>query len=71
VTAPSQAAALAALEDEAYLATTLDAIARERRRLSDGIAALGSHRPDRRQFRLGQDGEPAAASPRSSASAAS
>ena len=41
VTAPSQAAALAALRDEDYLATTLDAIARERRRLADGFAALG------------------------------
>jgi histidinol-phosphate aminotransferase len=41
VTAPSQAAALAALRDEDYLQTTLDAIARERRRLADGIVALG------------------------------
>jgi histidinol-phosphate aminotransferase len=41
VIAPSQAAALAALRDEAYLRTTLDAVACERRRLSDGIAAMG------------------------------
>jgi histidinol-phosphate aminotransferase len=41
VTAPSQAAALAALRDEAYLKTTLDAIAVERTRLAAGIAALG------------------------------
>jgi histidinol-phosphate aminotransferase len=41
VIAPSQAAALAALRDETYLRTTVDAIARERRRLSDGIAAMG------------------------------
>jgi histidinol-phosphate aminotransferase len=41
VTAPSQAAALAALRDEAYLKTTLDAIAAERTRLAAGIAAAG------------------------------
>ena len=41
VVAPSQAAALAALRDEGYLQSTLDAIARERRRLADGIAAMG------------------------------
>ena len=37
----AQAAALAALEDEAYMRATLDANARERRRLSDGLRALG------------------------------
>ncbi len=41
VTAPSQAAALAALRDEAYLKTTLDAIAAERTRLAAGVAAMG------------------------------
>jgi histidinol-phosphate aminotransferase len=41
ITVASQAAALAALEDEAYLAQTLDAVARERTRLSQGMAALG------------------------------
>ncbi len=41
VTAPSQAAAFAALRDEAYLKTTLDAIAVERTRLAAGIAAMG------------------------------
>jgi histidinol-phosphate aminotransferase len=41
VTAPSQAAALAALRDETYLRTTLDAIAVERTRLAAGIAAMG------------------------------
>lgn len=35
------AGALAALEDEAYLAQTLEAVARERRRMSDGLRALG------------------------------
>ncbi|MCW5770114.1 MAG: aminotransferase class I/II-fold pyridoxal phosphate-dependent enzyme [Rhodospirillaceae bacterium] len=38
---PAQAAALAALEDEAYLAQTLDAVAHERRRLSDGMRKMG------------------------------
>ena len=37
----AQAAALAALDDEAYMQATLDANARERRRLSDGLRALG------------------------------
>jgi histidinol-phosphate aminotransferase len=41
VTSPSQAAALAALRDETYLKTTLDAIAQERGRLADGMKALG------------------------------
>jgi histidinol-phosphate aminotransferase len=41
VTSPSQAAALAALQDEGYLASTLDAVARERVRMSEGIATLG------------------------------
>jgi histidinol-phosphate aminotransferase len=38
---PAQAGALAAYLDEAYLAQTLDGVARERRRLSDGLDALG------------------------------
>ncbi|MBL8662654.1 MAG: aminotransferase class I/II-fold pyridoxal phosphate-dependent enzyme [Candidatus Odyssella sp.] len=37
----AQAAALASLEDEAHLAGTLDAIARERTRLARGLSALG------------------------------
>ncbi len=37
----AQAAALAALDDEAYMQATLDANARERRRLTDGLGALG------------------------------
>jgi histidinol-phosphate aminotransferase len=37
----SQAAALAALSDDAYLAATLDAVARERERLSRGLSGLG------------------------------
>jgi histidinol-phosphate aminotransferase len=37
----AQAAALAALEDDAHLVRTLDDSARERKRLSDGLAALG------------------------------
>jgi histidinol-phosphate aminotransferase len=41
VTGASQAAALAALQDDAYLATTLDAVARERSRLAEGMEALG------------------------------
>jgi histidinol-phosphate aminotransferase len=41
ITVASQAAALAALEDEAYLARTLDTVARERTRLSEGMTALG------------------------------
>jgi len=40
-TAPAQAAALAALEDDAYLAKIVGAVARERQRLSDGLARLG------------------------------
>ena len=40
-TAPAQAAALAALEDDAYLDTVVAAVARERQRLGDGLAALG------------------------------
>ena len=39
--APAQAGALAALNDDAHLAKTLDAIARERGRMSAGFAALG------------------------------
>lgn len=39
--APGQAAALAALEDDAYLRRTLDLTAAERTRLADGLAALG------------------------------
>jgi histidinol-phosphate aminotransferase len=38
---PAQAGALAALEDEAHLARNLDAIAKERDRLSRGLATLG------------------------------
>jgi histidinol-phosphate aminotransferase len=41
ITVASQAAALAALQDEAYLKKTLDAVARERTRLSEGMTALG------------------------------
>ena len=41
VNAPGQAAALAALEDDAYLQRTLDLTAAERSRLADGLAALG------------------------------
>ncbi len=37
----AQAGALASLEDEAHLATTLDAIARERARMTRGLADLG------------------------------
>ncbi|HUK10061.1 MAG TPA: histidinol-phosphate transaminase [Stellaceae bacterium] len=37
----SQAAALAALSDDAYLAKTLDAVARERERMSHGLRELG------------------------------
>lgn len=40
-TALSQAAALAAFEDEAYLEETLDKIAAGRTRLADGLAVLG------------------------------
>ncbi|MBL8698870.1 MAG: aminotransferase class I/II-fold pyridoxal phosphate-dependent enzyme [Alphaproteobacteria bacterium] len=40
VTAVAQAAALAAYADEAYLRSTLDAVARERARLGDGLRAL-------------------------------
>lgn len=40
-TAPAQAAALAALEDDAYLEKVVTAVARERQRLSDGLAGLG------------------------------
>lgn len=40
VTAMAQAAAHAALEDEPYLAATLAAVAAERQRLADGLAAL-------------------------------
>ena len=40
-TAPAQAAALAALEDDAYLDKVVAAVARERQRLSDGLAGLG------------------------------
>ncbi len=39
--APGQAAALAALEDDAHLRKTLDLTAAERLRLADGFAALG------------------------------
>ena len=38
---PGQAAALAALEDDAYLQKTLELMARERTRLAEGLAALG------------------------------
>jgi len=38
---PGQAAALAALEDDAYLQETLDLMATERTRLAEGLAALG------------------------------
>jgi histidinol-phosphate aminotransferase len=41
ITVASQAAALAALQDEVYLQKTLDAVARERTRLSEGMTALG------------------------------
>lgn len=37
----AQAGALASLEDEAHLAATLGAVARERERLSDGLRGLG------------------------------
>lgn len=37
----AQAAALAALEDEAHLTWTLEESAKERKRLSDGLAAIG------------------------------
>lgn len=40
---PAQAGALASLEDDAYLAQTLDAVARERKRLSDGLRKMGLH----------------------------
>jgi histidinol-phosphate aminotransferase len=40
-TVPAQAAALAALEDDAYLDKVVAAVARERQRLSDGLAGLG------------------------------
>jgi histidinol-phosphate aminotransferase len=40
-TVPAQAAALAALDDDAYLAKVVTAVARERQRLSDGLAGLG------------------------------
>jgi histidinol-phosphate aminotransferase len=40
-TMPAQAAALAALEDDAYLDKVVTAVARERQRLSDGLAELG------------------------------
>ncbi len=40
-TAPAQAAALAALEDDAYLEKVVAAVAGERQRLSDGLANLG------------------------------
>jgi histidinol-phosphate aminotransferase len=39
--APAQAGALAALNDDAHLAKTLDAIAKERGRMRGGFAALG------------------------------
>jgi len=39
--ATAQAAALAALEDDGYLKEVVAAVARERQRLSDGLAALG------------------------------
>ena len=40
-TATAQAAALAALEDDAYLDKVVATVARERQRLSDGLAKLG------------------------------
>jgi len=40
-TAPAQAAALAALEDDTYLDKVVAAVARERQRLSDGLRGLG------------------------------
>jgi len=39
--APGQAGALGALEDDAYLETVLAAVARERQRMSEGLARLG------------------------------
>ena len=40
-TVPAQAAALAALEDDAYLDKVVAAVARERQRLSDGLRGFG------------------------------